>query len=138
MVISKPQLERMRESIVEGAAMKKYFPFVPFLIVTIIASGTAFYFYQQARQLKREPQKAAQEELALVVADVGRLIVLPEGETPTLATVTDPEKLKEQPFFANAKVGDKVLIYPNAKKVILYDPQQHKIVEVAPLNLGGR
>ncbi|MEK7084254.1 MAG: hypothetical protein AAB932_03410 [Patescibacteria group bacterium] len=29
----------------------------------------------------------------------------------------------------------KVLIYTNAKKVILYDPVNNKIVEVAPLSI---
>lgn len=71
-----------------------------------------------------------------IINKVSRLIVLPEGETPTIATVADPSKLKGQAFFANAKVGDKVLIYPNSKKAILYDPNQDIIVEVAPVNIG--
>ena len=64
------------------------------------------------------------------------MIVLPEDEIPTVATVSDPEKLKEQPFFSDAKKGDKVLIYANAKKAILYDPMANKIVTVAPINIG--
>ncbi len=67
---------------------------------------------------------------------VGRLIVLPEDEVPTIATVTDLEALQGQPFFANAKLGDKVLIFAKAGKAILYDPVEQKIVEVAPVNLG--
>lgn len=67
---------------------------------------------------------------------MGRHIVLPEGETPTVGTVTDPEKLKDQAFFEKAKIGYRVIIYTNAKKAILYDPDSDKIVEVAPLNIG--
>lgn len=67
------------------------------------------------------------------VARVGKLIVLPEGEDPTVATVTDPEKLRDQSFFANAKKGDKVLIYTRAKKAYLYDPSLNKLIEVAPI-----
>ena len=67
---------------------------------------------------------------------VGKLIVLPEGEQPTVATVSDAESLREQPFFAQAKNGYKVLIYTNARKAILYDPLSNKIVDVAPLNIG--
>ena len=78
----------------------------------------------------------SQEEVKKVVAQVGKLILLPEGETPTIATVSDPSALKNQAFFADAKKGDKVLIYTNAKKAILYDPVIKKIINVAPVNTG--
>jgi len=106
--------------------------------VMVLSSGTAVYFYSQYSVLKQDPNKVkmSQEEVKKVVAQVGKLILLPEGETPTLATVTDTEKLKGQSFFANAKTGDKVLIYTNAQKAILYNPKLNKIVEVAPINSG--
>lgn len=107
-----------------------------FLVLFLASSGSAFYFYNQAREIRQNPTKVAEKELREVVEKVGQLIVLPEGETPTLATVADPEKLRDQTFFAKAKVGDKVLIYTGARKAILYDPSAHKIVEVAALNIG--
>lgn len=101
------------------------------LLVLSIAAGA--YFYTKAT---KDPNAEAAKELAQVVAQVGRLIVLPEGETPTLATVSDPAKLKDQAFFAKAKAGDKVLIYPQSKKAILYSPELNKIIEVSPVTLG--
>lgn len=106
--------------------------------LVIVAAGSAVYFYRQWSELKHDPQKVAQEEITAIVAQVGALMVLPEGEQPTVATVTDPSKLADQPFFAKAKIGDKVLLYANAQKAILYDPLANKIVEVAPLNIGGQ
>ena len=105
--------------------------------VLLIAVLSAYYFRRQVNILRRNPSQAAQEETRDVVARVSKLIILPEGEQPTLAVVTDPEKLKDQPFFAHAKKGDKILIYPNAKKAILYDPVADKIIEVAPVSIGG-
>lgn len=101
------------------------------------AAGSAYYFYTQGQELKQNPQKAAQEEAQALVERIGRLIVLPADETPTIATVSDPERLKDQTFFAKAVKGDKVLIYTNAKKAILYSPSTDKIVEVAPVNIGA-
>jgi len=89
------------------------------------------YFYKKANA---DPQKIAQEELNDTIAAVSRLMVLPSNETPTMATVTDPEKLKDQRFFVNAKRGDRVLIYTLAGKAILYSPTLNKIIEVAPVN----
>lgn len=68
--------------------------------------------------------------------EVGKLIDLPTGEEPTLATVTGIEKLRSQPFFQRAKNGDKVLIYAQARKAYLYDPVAKKILDVAPINPG--
>jgi len=78
------------------------------VVVAIVAFGSAYYFYSKYSDLGANPNKVAQEETAKVVAKVSKLIVLPEGETPTVATVADPELLKNQPFFAKAKKGDKV------------------------------
>ncbi len=101
------------------------------------AVGTAGYFYKQFSDVKKNPNKVGIDQTASVVAAVGKLIVLPTNEDPTLATVTDPTKLADQPFFANAKTGDMVLIYTNAKEAILYDPATNKIVAVAPVNIGN-
>lgn len=106
--------------------------------LVITAGALAAYFYFQLGEIRQNPQKVAEVEVQEVIERVGRLIVLPEGEAPTVATVTDPERLKDQPFFARAKVGDRVLIYTNARKAILYNPETNRIVEVAPLNIGNR
>ncbi len=84
----------------------------------------------------RSPEVVAEEETARAVQKIGRLIALPEGEVPTLATVADPNQLKDQPFFAKAEPGFQVLLYPVAQKAFLYNPQKDIIVEVATLNLG--
>lgn len=107
------------------------------VVLTLASAGAAYYFYTEATALKNDPDKVTREETESLVAKVGKLIVLPDGETPTIATVADPEKLKDQAFFARSKKGDKVLLYANAKKAILYDEENNKIVEVAPINIGN-
>lgn len=104
-------------------------------VLLLILLTTTWYFYHRASDLEKNPQKVVQEETERIVEKVSRLMVLPEGEVPTIATVSNPEKLKDQVFFTNAKTGQKLLIYTQAKKAILYDPQTDKIVEVAPLNI---
>jgi hypothetical protein len=104
------------------------------ITLTVLSSGTAYYFYAQS-QTSTHPQEIAQEEQKKWVAAVGKLMVLPD-ELPIIATVADPSKLAGQPFFHNAKKGDKVLIFNNAKKAVLYSPTEDRIVDVAPLSIG--
>lgn len=115
--------------------IKKYLFFT--LIVLVVAfAGAAAFFYWQFEIIKQNPRSVAQTEVKDLIARVSKLIVLPKDEEPTIATVSDPIKLQDQPFFVKAKAGDKVLIYPNSKKAILYDPTNNIILEVAPVNLG--
>jgi hypothetical protein len=112
--------------------LKKYIVVILILLVVVLGA-VAFYFYRQST-LGGAGTKESVAEVKSLVRKVGKLTVLPEGETPTIATVSDPEALRDQAFFVDSKVGDKVLIYSNAKKAILFDPAANKIVNIAPLN----
>jgi hypothetical protein len=121
----------------QKSALKNKFMKIGVPIIAIIAIGLAGYFYMQIRDLKKDPNIAAQKEVESLVSKVSKLVLLPTDETPTVATVSDPEALKDQAFFANAVKGDKVLIYAQAKKAILYSVTMNKIIDVAPLNIGN-
>ena len=70
-----------------------------------------------------------------LLAAISKLIVIPKGETPTIATVIDPSQLKDQPFFINAQKNDKLFIFNNAKEAFLYNPSENRIVKVAPITV---
>lgn len=81
-------------------------------------------------------QPEAQKEIESLTTEVGKLIELPQGEVPTLATVSDIEKVKDQQFFARAQNGDKVLVYQAARKAYLYRPGENKIIEVGVVGIS--
>ncbi len=70
-----------------------------------------------------------------LVEEIGQLMILP-NEKPTIAIVSNLAKLKNQPFFAQAKEGYKLLIFAKARKAILYDPIGKKIVNVSSVNVS--
>lgn len=107
-------------------------------VVIIILGIVAFYFYNQYQSIKKNPNQVAKAETEALVAEVGKLIDLPKDETPTVATVLDKEKLKDQPFFANAQNGDKILIYTKAKKAIIYRPKDNKLINVGPIAIDQK
>lgn len=105
----------------------------------VLAGLPSYYFYSKYKDAQfhlQNPTAATQEDAKLVVQKVAALMMLPTNEDPTLATVSDSSKLKDQPFFANAVNGDRVLIYTKAKKAILYRPATNKIIDVAPVSFG--
>ena len=75
---------------------------------------------------------------AEMLAKVSKLMELPRGEQATIAVVSDLKPLKNQQFFRRARVGDIVLMYKNSLRAILYDPEENKIVEVAPITFSGK
>lgn len=91
---------------------------------------------KQVNTLSQVQKTDAGDEAKQLSSEVGKLIELPSDEVPTIATVVDVEKVRGQPFFANAQNGDKVLLYAKTSKAILYRPSAKKIIEVAPINLG--
>lgn len=105
------------------------------ILIVLLAVGL-LYLYTKYSELSQDPTQANRAQIERVVEKAGKLIDLPENELPTLATITDLEQLAEQPFFANAQVGDQVLLYTTSGKAYLYSPSRNLIVEVASLNLG--
>lgn len=112
-----------------------------FFITTLTSSALAFhYFNQNQKLLLSTSQKSggqvlgASQEIQKLLEEVGKYITLPTNETPTIATVSDPSKLKEQPFFAKSEIGDKALIFPSSNRAILYRPKEHKIIEISTLD----
>lgn len=111
---------------------------VLFMLAVLFIGSTAYYYRENAK-LKNNPQQAAQEEINSLIAKVSKLILLPQGETPIVATVVDPDKLKkQQSFFTNASVGDKILIYGGAREAYMYNPKLNKIIQVAPIVFGDQ
>ena len=111
------------------------------LLVVLIAvgsTGAAFYFYSQYQTIKKNPDLVYKGEDKKTIESISRYMELPQGEEPSIATILDITKLKDQKFFENAQNGDKIIIYNLARKAILWRPTTNKIIEVAPLVLGDQ
>lgn len=105
------------------------------VVVILVLGGAAGYFFFKYQNIKKNPNQVAQAEVNRVAKLVGQLIALPNDESPTLATIQDKDKIKDQPFFANTKNGDIILIYTKAKKAIIFREKENKIINVGPISI---
>lgn len=133
---SKKEGEPGASSVNSGGSKKKntllISSFLALFLLFVAASGVAAYFYFQYKNVP--VTKTAEDELTQITNSIGKMMELPD-ETPTLATINDKSKLEKSPFFDRAENGDKVLLYTNEKKAILYRPSTQKIVDVTTINV---
>lgn len=106
--------------------------------VIIAGGGGTYYFYNQYREAQKQ-LKAAQAGPENVVQqlteEIGKFYELPQGETPTIATIKSTENLQEHPFLSKGQADDRLLIYTNARTVIMYRPSTKKIVAIGTVNI---
>ncbi|OGK40183.1 hypothetical protein A2954_01565 [Candidatus Roizmanbacteria bacterium RIFCSPLOWO2_01_FULL_37_12] len=126
----KPQQPPPNAAIVKRPS---YLPQLIFALALVLTFGLSIYFFQRYQQSQLLFSRATLDNSGPLVDLIGKLVLLPQDETPTIATVTDRAQLPNQPFFENAENGDKILVYTNAKKAILYRPSLNKIVEMLPI-----
>lgn len=106
-----------------------------FAAVVVAVGFAAFFFakYQQEAKRTQSIISANQAVSSDLIQRVASLVLVP-SETPTIATVTERDKLSKEGFFADAENGDKVLVYSNANKAVLYRPSIDKIISVSGIN----
>jgi hypothetical protein len=105
----------------------------------ILMALPSIFFYTKYTNLNNQlnnPGPTAQTQVNDILQRIGKHVLLPQNEQPSIATVTDPSKLQAQPFFANAKTGDKVIVFTHSRKTILYRPSSGKVVAIAQLGVG--
>ncbi len=112
----------------------EHLPLILVFLLVVVGSLTEYFYENDV--VYENPNLIAESQVSVYTEKIGRLVFLPKDEIPSVATVSEPELLNNQIFFAEAKKGYIVLIYSNAKKAILYDPIADKIIAMASVNIG--
>ncbi len=128
--------EVKKEKIIIKGLDSKRLALIVLVLVAIAGIYGSVYFYNKSKSLVVDANVEAQKETERLVELLGKIIELPKGETPTVATISDREKLKDQAFFAEAQNGDILFAYTTSMKAILYRPSSNKIINVAPISIN--
>jgi hypothetical protein len=120
------------------------------LIVTVVVAiglfiwseqnrrGTAQQLEDTARQLEeiKASSRNSGEELANEILEkVNDLVDIPLDPRPTVATISDIDRLKEaNDFFSVADNGDYLIL--TGSRALLYDPDRNIVLDVAPFQIN--
>lgn len=99
------------------------------LIILLLIVSFTIYFLSKRNAIEYGFNNEMNKENTALLEKVKRLYLTPDEE-PTIATVSDPELLKEQSFFTLSEKDDKVFIFLKSGRAVLYRPSIDKIVEI--------
>lgn len=105
---------------------------VVFALFIGVAATSGYYAVKEQVLGASTKASTPEVELAEIIKKIENHALLPD-ETPTVATVSDATKLSDERFFDDARNGDIVVIYKDAKKAILYRPSVDRIIEMGPV-----
>lgn len=112
------------------------------LIVVFCSLLLAYHYYQVASDLRTASltpniKGMSSDPVTDVILSVEKHMLLPQGEHPQVAKVSDLSALANIPFFGNALVGDQVLVYCKTSLSVLYSPSRDKVIEVSRQPIAG-
>lgn len=114
--------------------IKSLFKIICWLLLGIIIGALGLFFYNYYLVVKSNKSEVINQ--SDLILKISKLVILPTGEEPAVATINDaPSLIKEQVFYKNAINGDIVLVYQKAAKAIVYSPSRNIIVNVGPVYL---
>jgi hypothetical protein len=105
--------------------------FISLLLLAAIVVGAyyAYAWYTSPENTLVREEKRNKE----IVLDLRKIILLP-SEEPAIYDIQDPILLMQsQPFFAGSQEGDKLIIFTQTAKAIIYSPDRDVIVNIGPV-----
>lgn len=107
------------------------------LIVLALLIGSVLLYVKNKTPYPEKAQKMQMMENKKTLESVQKLMIIP-NEDPIIATINEAETLiKEQAFYANSQNGDKLIIFPKAKKAVIYSPKDNKVVNSGPFSINN-
>lgn len=110
---------------------KKILSILVVLVILLLAFAIFRKFYDPKGDA--ESQQLSDKEIKSLVKKVSKLIIVPD-ETPVIATIIKADELiAEQKFYLGSKDGDYLIVFPTAKKAIIYRKEEDKLINVGPI-----
>jgi hypothetical protein len=121
----KPQAISLPPSVLQARRRRRMKQVLTALVAAALIALAGFIY------VSRRPVTLAADDQKLI-SEVAKRAVVPRDETPAVSTVIDEKKVN-QDFLLGTRNGDKVLLYFQAGRAIVYRPSSGQIVNMGPL-----
>lgn len=114
------------------------------MVLILVVGAAAWWWYakkeaatnrttvQKTIEAEQIGPKMDSDEIDKLLKKVGKHILLPENQEPTIATIQNADALISlQPFFYGSENGDKVLLYEG--RAFIYSPTKDKLINAGPI-----
>lgn len=108
--------------------------FLAILFGIVAVAGLLGFILGQRGGQQNTPAVSSATPSSDLLGEIDKLYKLPTDEKPTIVTIKDADKLKDQTFFKDAKNGDRLVVYSNNKLALIYRQADHSLVNVGPVN----
>jgi hypothetical protein len=104
---------------------------VRYIILTIagavVVGVGAWYLFADSLTAEQKKEVYVQS----IATKVSKLALTPPGETPTIGVIPDPTSIQDnKEFFKNASQGDYLVVYPNARLMLIYSPARNIVINM--------
>lgn len=95
------------------------------ILLVLALAGGAWLFFKYRQAVDTNPKTVEQR----TVEQVADMFEAPT-EKPSVTTVTDASRLSNKELASRAKNDDKLLIYAESKRIVIFRPSSSKIVDI--------
>lgn len=123
----------------DAVTQKNKTPVIKILIVVAVLLAFGGYIYtieKDTKETRGTTLGNSKEEAKQLAEIVSKLVLVDKNQVPEIVTISDAETMvKQQPVFRGVVNGDKILVYVQDKKAIVYSPSRKIIVNILPITM---
>lgn len=125
-----------------GSCLRRLGRLLGVVVILLIVLALGYWLYsspywpltKSGEMTKEQQEKIYLKEVSELTTKISKHLLLPTDEVPEIRTIQDAKAATEaQSFFVGTQNGDKVLVYVQARKAIVYSPERDIIVNVGPV-----
>lgn len=113
--------------------VKRLLTIILIIVIFVVGVGAGYMVYNKLSEKNSKKEEIVDNQVGEILDELGKIILLPEDETPTVMSIMDVEELKKEneEFYKDAIKGDILIIYSD--KAIIFRREKRKIINVAPV-----